>query len=274
MFMQKIRKSTQKNRTILIIVVAVLTIGLVGSFAVWNSDDYRNETGYGEMTTEEQIATYEQYVADATPAAGVEMDYASASSLANYYTQLRSLYYTASTEYAATDTAKSTEYYDKSIDAATKAAEYFQFQLDNAPENMNDYAKALLMGNRASALSFTGEMDEARALYEEAVTLSPDNFEVAQNYVTFIYSQDGIDAAKEYAEQYKEMVGEESDNYAAMDEVIKYYESVEEFYKNLEQVKEEEAAAEGENADENADENTGDTEAADEEEEETEEEAE
>lgn len=248
MFMQKIRRTTQKNRTILIIVVAVLTIGLVGSFAVWNSDDYRNETGYGEMSTEEQIATYEQYVAEATPADESAMDYATASSLANYYTQLRALYYTACTEASAEDADKAAAYYQQSVDAATKAAEYYQFQLDNAPENMNDYAKALLMSNRASALSFTGEMDEARSLYEEAIELSPENFDVAESYVTFIYSQDGMDAAKAYAEEYKELVGEDNEYYSAMDQVIAYYQSLEDFYKSLEEVQEEEAAAEGEEA--------------------------
>ena len=39
MFMQKIRHATYKHRTVLIVVVVLLAIGLVGSFAVWGAAD-------------------------------------------------------------------------------------------------------------------------------------------------------------------------------------------------------------------------------------------
>ena len=37
MLMQNIRRSTRKHRKVLIFVVILLAVGLVGSFAVWNS---------------------------------------------------------------------------------------------------------------------------------------------------------------------------------------------------------------------------------------------
>ena len=242
MLMQKIRRSTQNNRKILLIIVAILAVGLVGSFAVWNSGDYNKNAGV-TATTEDQISMYEKYIADTTPADGA-MDYDTASKLANYYSQLVTLYNTAYNEkLAASDASGAAEYQQKAANAAGKAAEYYQFQLDNRPENMNDYAIALLMGSRAQMLSLTGDMDTARDLYQQAMGMSPENIDVAEKYVGFIYSQDGLEAAQAYAAEYQAAAGEGSDNYNSMAQIIAYYEYIDQIYNTTGDVLDEEAAA-------------------------------
>ena len=255
MFMQKIRKSTQKNRTILIIVVAVLTVGLVGSFAVWNSDDYSQETGQVSIT--DRIAAYENNIAENAPAEGEDVDFSKAASMGNLYDELRTLYYQAAMEVYSTDSDQADAYYAKSVDAAAKAAEFYQIKWDKADENLNAYGRAQILGKRAVALSYTGDNETARELYLQALELSPENAEVATNYVAFIYGTDGIDAAQAYADSYMAMFEEGSEQYVQMQQAIAYYQSMEEFYAQLSELQNEE------NSDGTADDGTADDGTAD-----------
>lgn len=237
MFMQKIRQSTKKHRTVLLIVVILLAIGLVGTFAVWNSDNLDKNVGNqntDQMTTAEQIALYESTIAQNEPAAGEELTYDTAGTLANLYMNLRALYYTAYSEAANDDVAAGKAYYDKSVNAAEKAVEYYQFQLDNAPDTLTDYVKAGIIGNQAAALSFTDDKDGAQALYDEALTLAPNNFEAATNYLSYVYANEGIDAAQAYADSYMELVGDQSTFYTNMKSQIDYLVWLEELYASLE----------------------------------------
>ncbi len=136
MFMQKIRHATTKHRTVLIVVVALLAVGLVGSFAVWGAADSPSTTNTDNMSTMEQIELYESYIAQTLPAEGEQITYDTAGSLAGLYMTLYSLYANAYNETVVEDADLGQEYYDKSIDAAAKAAEYYQLQLDNAAEDV------------------------------------------------------------------------------------------------------------------------------------------
>jgi len=243
--MQKIRKSTMKHRKLLIAVVVILAVGLIGSFAVWNSDGIGSG---GEVTTAEYIEYYETNIAELTPAEGVELDYDTAQTLGNLYYDLRSLYYNHYSETYPQDSAaedydakvsEAIGYYQKSIESAVKAAEYYEKQLALAPETLNAYATADIMAKRASSLAFAQANDTARALFTEALELSPENINAAVGYVEFLYANDGMEAARTYADSYKELVGEENANYATMEQYIEYYEQLEQFYNELEKVQEE-----------------------------------
>lgn len=238
MFMQKIRHATTKHRTVLIVVVALLAVGLVGSFAVWGAADSPSTTNTDNMSTMEQIELYESYIAQTLPAEGEQITYDTAGSLAGLYMTLYSLYANAYNETVVEDADLGQEYYDKSIDAAAKAAEYYQLQLDNAAEDVVDYVKAGIMGNRAIALACTGDGDAAQAVFDEALALAPNNYDLATNYLSFVYQNEGLEAAQAYAASYMEIVGEESAFYEQMqsqiDYIERYEQAMEEFYKELE----------------------------------------
>lgn len=253
MFMQKIRHATTKHRTVLIVVVALLAVGLVGSFAVWGAADSPSSTNTNNMSTMEQIELYESYIAQTLPAEGEQITYDTAGSLAGLYMTLYSLYANAYNETVAEDADLGQEYYDKSIDAAAKAAEYYQLQLDNAAEDIADYVKAGIMGDRAMALACTGDGDAAQAIFDEALALAPNNYDLATNYLSFVYQNEGLEAAQAYAASYMEVVGEESAFYQQMQSQIDYIERVdqamEEFYKELENLQNQNQSQDGSDAD-------------------------
>ena len=64
--------------------------------------------------------------------------------------------------------------------------------------------------------------NEAQTLYDQALALSPDNYDVASRYVYFLYATKGMDAAQAYADSYMTLVGADSTYYAQMQQAIGY----------------------------------------------------
>jgi tetratricopeptide (TPR) repeat protein len=238
-FMQKIRRATKKHSKLLIVIVVLLAIGLVGSFAVWGSDRGAYSGG-DNISIAEQISQTEAYIAEYEPGQDQQIDFSTASSMASMYMQLLQFYYSGANEIAATDPAAANAYMDKLTVAATKAADYYQKQLELAPDTLNDFGRAQILAGKASALFYIDGMDEAKSLYEEALNLAPESLEIAVGYLSLIYNIDGLDAAQDYADQYMALVGEESESYQQMENqmlMIKYWDEI---YKQ--------STAEGDNA--------------------------
>ena len=251
MFMQKIRHATYKHRTVLIVVVVLLAVGLVGSFAVWGAADSPSANNTNDMTTLEQIELYESYIAQTLPAEGEELTYDTAGTVAALYMNLYSLYATARNEALNDDSDLADEYYDQSIASAVSAAEYYQLQLDNATENTTDYEKAGVMGNKAMALACSGDGEAAQSVFDEALALAPNNYDLAVNYLSFVYNNEGLEAAQTYAASYMELVGEESSFYSQMQAQIDYIEQyddmVQQIYQELENLQNENQSEDGSN---------------------------
>ena len=252
MFMQKIRHATYKHRTVLIVVVVLLAIGLVGSFAVWGAADSPS-ANTDDLTTMEQIELYESYIAQTLPAEGEEITYDTAGTVAALYMNLYSLYATAYNETVNDDADLADEYYNQSIASAVSAAEYYQLQLDNATENTTDYEKAGVMGNKAMALACSEDNEAAQTGFDEALALAPNNYDLAVNYLSFVYNTEGLEAAQAYAASYMELVGEESSFYSQMQSQIDYIEQYEEMlqqiYQELENLQNENQSTDGANTD-------------------------
>ena len=189
--MQNIRRSTKKHRKLLIVIVIVLTVGLVGSFAVWNSDDLGQGNG-AEKSTVEQIEYLQSIIVENEPAEGDEIDYDTASTMASLKMQIWSLYYQAAGESRTVDEAASNAYLDSAIIAAAEAAIYFKMQQEQAPDTINDQAKAQIIGRQATALSYAGENEQARVLFDQALDLDPTSYEVAMSYLNFAYISEGF----------------------------------------------------------------------------------
>jgi len=224
--MTNIRKGTQKHRKLLIIVVIILGAGMVSTFATWNSN-YGASSSSDDPTTTDYIEMYEGAIKDNTPAEGQQIDYSTASTLAQDYKYLSSYYNKASDENKSTDEDLANQYLTKSTESITKAAEYYQLAIDNAPENLNNLGLAQLYANKAAALFSVGTAsEEVRADYQKAYALAPDNWDIAYSYSQFILVNDGLEKATAFLTEYKSSLPEGSTTGTTVDQVIEYYKSL------------------------------------------------
>ncbi|GEM_PF-2543768 len=227
MFMQNLRKATQKHRKLLIIVVVLLGASMVGTFASWNSNYDESSSSSDSPSTAEYIKMYENLVKEKTPAEGKPVDYGTATTLAQYYKQLNTYYYTAYTENQSSDEKLAKEYLTKSTNAITKAAEYYQVAIDNALPGLNNLGKAQLYANKAAALFGAGtDSQTVRANYQKAYELAPDNWDIAYSYSWFILSTDGLEKATAFLTAYKNSLPADSSTSSTVDQAIQYYKSL------------------------------------------------
>jgi len=227
-FMQRIRKATYKHRKILIVVVAVLCVGMVNFFAYNKNSPGRNDSA--EASAVDQVKSYETYIAENEPADMASADYSTATSMASMYMQLSEYCTKAYTEVLSTDQAAAVDYQTRGQAAAAKAAAYYQLAIDGAPDTMNDLALAQLYASRANALFYAGELEEARALFEQASAEAPDAFSVTGAYANFIFNVNGLEAVESYLNAY--MAGQDSggNNYASAQELLKRYQFFHDVY--------------------------------------------
>ena len=233
MFMQKIRRSTKKNRTILIVVVALLTLGIVGSFAVWNSNDYKAESqsGQSEMSAADLLKQYQDYLLTNAPADKNNIDYSTASNMATQYMTLVSYASDAASEANSSgDSVAMTGYMKTMQDAAKEAAEYYQKSLDLAPDTLNDAGKAALMANMAHAQYYSNDVENARSNFAAAYELSP-TIAVVQGYSEFLFGVDGLEAAETFLNSYMETIeDQESTDYTTAKSLLDYYSALDKLY--------------------------------------------
>ncbi len=236
MFMQRIRHSTKKNRTILLIVVAALALGIVGAFAHWDSSaDYSTSgTGAGESAelTAAQLADQYQTALDASAPASMDgLDYATASTNANKYMTLARYAVDAMNEASSGNNIEgTTKYTMMRIDAANKAAEYFQKAIDEAPDTLNKAGIASLMADKGYAKYYAGENDEARAAFEEAYETNP-GIAVLEKYSEFLFSVDGYSAAEELLNGFMDAQTDKSGtDYTSAKSLLDQWKAMEDYY--------------------------------------------
>ena len=212
MFMQDIRRATKKHRTVLLVVVIILMLGLVGSFATWNSAGQggRNNFSGGDLTLEQQIAIYEEHISNLQKEFGNDTDYSGSLELARAYMDLSSLYadkYNADSkdipvldpplfdeegneiplspeeeaERAVAETERDAAmlaldaWREAAMNAAMQAERYYQLALDHAPEGFNNAGIADIKANQARACDIQEDYERALAYMEEAYELAPEN---------------------------------------------------------------------------------------------------
>lgn len=224
MLMQNIRRATKNHRKALIIVVALLAVGLVSSFAVWNSDNYSRDS-YADLSAAEKVEYYENYLAENAPASVEETDYGTATSIGGTYMTLYDLcgdaYYELYADEATQDQAAA--YASRAQEAAGLAAEYYQHAVDIAPEELNNAARAQLITNLASALYYGGSVDQAGAYYAEADALSPNNANVVFPYANYLNSTQGYAAAETYLNAYMATLSEDDSNYGLAQQQLQWF---------------------------------------------------
>ena len=233
MFMQKIRRSTKKNRTILLIIVALLAIGIVGSFAVWNSGDY-SMPGATEVTYADMVAQYEQYLAENAPESMEGIDYNTAITMANDYMALAENAGMAAADASTTEDGAdaASAYMLTQMDASTEAVDYFKKAIELAPESLNEEGEAALYSDLAYAQYYAGIYDDARVNFDKAYAASP-NYNVVQSYAQFLFSMDGMESVQKLMDDYMgRFTDQSSEEYTNANALLEYYKALDEIYKS------------------------------------------
>ncbi len=218
MLMSKIRHSRKKYRGVLIVVISLLIISLISTFALLGSSAGTGGNAQGAEQAKLQAEALEKIIKEAEDV--TDKDYSANSNLASYYTSLASAYGELGDS--------------RSQEASLKAAEYFRAAMDTAPAEMNDLGKAQLYASMAVSYYAGGDNVMATAAFNEALALAPDNFEIARDYSYFLFGTQGIDEAINYLEGYKEAALEEGKETAGVDEMLNLYKSLQDAFKDAE----------------------------------------
>lgn len=234
MFMTKLRRATKKYRWVLIIIVIALAIGLIGSFATWNSGGgAHGNNNSAEASTLDQIEQIEAYLEQQLPADGEALDYSKANSLADLHMTLANLYNTAYQENSATDANAALTYYATAVDYATKAADYYQTALAEAPESLNDLGKARLYASQANALMTAGDSETAQPLYEQAIALGADDYDINISYSQFLYYTQGLEAMETFLRGYIAKLPAEDERISNAESYLSYVQMIDQLFQSV-----------------------------------------
>ena len=256
MLMQKIRRATKKHRKIIMAVVVLLIIGLVGSFAVWNSGSFNSGSDWEDMTYEQRVAAYEEYIPTVEPENITDADYAQATEMAGLYADLYSLGMYASYEIYSSVDAEETEidpelekravaYSERAMEAALLSAQYYQQSIDKAGEDLSESSLAQLYARKGSMLVAGNDMENAKLAYDKAIELDGSNVNVISGYADYLYNVDGYEAAIEYLNTHMEGMDEESTEYATLSQQLGLYELYASVYNSTEESDNQDANTEG-----------------------------
>lgn len=193
MLMENIRRGRKKYRKLLIVVIALLVISLLSTFALLGSSAGLNAGGEGQQT-ELQIQALKEAIAQAEAQTG-EKDYTANNTLASYYSNLASAYAEQGEDALVQE-------------AAAKAAQYFRATAETAPEEMNELGRAQIYTNMGNHYYVAGDDVMARAAFEEAIGLAPAEWSIARAYSFFLFNTQGIEGAVAYLEEFKALAGD------------------------------------------------------------------
>ncbi len=194
MFMSDIRRATQKHRKALLVVIIILAVGVVGSFAVWGSSNVSNKGT--KNTVDDQIAATQTAI---TNSITDTMDYTANKNVADLYMNLIGLYNQLTT--AGEDATNA-----KVAAAAASAVQYYQAAIDTAPTELNNQGKADLYFSKAQASYYASDWAGTEACVLKVIDLNQKEDMAYSDYATLanyysilpeIYSQmDGDVSAK------------------------------------------------------------------------------
>lgn len=238
MFMQKIRRMTKKHRKVLTVVVILLMIGLVGSFAVWNSDSYGVAGTSGEpLTYAQQVEQYETYIADNEPDSIEDADFSQANSMGSLYLELYTLCANAFNETyssGAEDAAEQAALYNaRAGEAVALSAQYYQRAIDLKPDSLNAVGEANLYAILSSTQLYSGNKEAAKSAIDTALSLAPESYQVVQANAEYIYNDQGFAAVETYLNDYLADKDQNSEEYTNIANVLAYYQYQNAYYEAL-----------------------------------------
>lgn len=235
MFMQKIRRSTKKHRKLLIVIVVLLMIGVVGSFAVWDSSQGNLGNSTDTLTYAQQADAYKQYIASLEGENVADSSFEDALSLAQlcYYLYYYSNY---AVNYELEDEGEVEAYRADAAAALEKSVLYYQQAIATIPQGSSDDMLAGLYANLASVQLVSDDKESALANFDTALALAPNDGTVASLYANYLYTyaeDGGYEVAKAYLEGILANLEEGTEDYIQITEEIAQYDAIEEYYQQL-----------------------------------------
>lgn len=174
MSIQGMREFVKTHRVLIGVLLGLIVVSLLVTFAIGGLSSVRNVGGQQAQTDysgfEESIATQKAEL-EANPT-----DYAANYNLANTYY-----------EYAV-QLAQSTEQadQDKSFEMLAEAGPLYITALENAPDDLNDLARAQMYTKAAKCFASTDQEDVAEGYYQEAVKLAPTDLDTCVAYAQYL----------------------------------------------------------------------------------------
>jgi len=211
MVLKQIRYHKNKMRIPLMIMVAILAVGLVGSFAIWSSPDLLNPANPSEAATpEEQIQNLQAGIVSLQETLKSKpKDFATLSGLADAQYQQGQLY----DQLQKSDEAKAV--IDQSL-------QNYLLALENPPAELNAKGQADLMVKAANAAWYAGQEATADTLYQQSMGLVPDDFTVAYQYALYLaLNKQQFSEATAVLETYKAKLPAGDERIASVDSLIK-----------------------------------------------------
>lgn len=211
MTMEDMRRGIKRHRKVVLVVIIVLIVGLVASFAFMGSGgkDFSSlKTGSDSEQAQSQIDALESYLSTYKPADGTDKyGFSDYSTLASTYASLTEAYMTQ---------GDSTKW----VESANKALKDYQLAYENAPAELNDLGKAQLIAGEALMYFYTGDNASALSTYKKALALAPDDLDTNYKYAYIIYVTKGLDAAVQVMTDYKNSLPEGNENRDYADQII------------------------------------------------------
>ncbi|MCR6544469.1 tetratricopeptide repeat protein [Dehalobacterium formicoaceticum] len=218
MVMQAIRRSKNKMRVPLIIMVAILAFGLVGSFAIWSSPNLNlnNAQGKGEVDPQAMVNSLQTSIDQLEKdLAKNPQDFTTLKNLGEVRSQQGGFYLQLNDK-------------DKSKEVFAKGLDNYLLALEHKPQELNNQGQADLMVAAAYCASNAEQENTAGPLYQKAVQLAPQDFNARSNYVIYqaFYLRD-IEGAKKEITAYKGLLPEGDGRIAQADQLSGLIESLE-----------------------------------------------
>jgi tetratricopeptide (TPR) repeat protein len=209
--MESMRRGLKKHRTVVIIIIAILIVGLVSSFAFMGAGGNKfNSATQGDNVeqVQAQIDSLEKYIAEFEPE-GEELTFSENKLLADNYLSLMGLYLQIN------ETSKLNEHMEEGV-------KYYKAALDTAPKDLNDLGKAQIYSSIGLMQFYNSQTSEAKANFKKALRLAETDLDINNQYAFVLYYVDGIEAVVNHLNGLKKLLSDENE-LAAVDSMISYY---------------------------------------------------
>ncbi|MGI5825395.1 MAG: hypothetical protein ACOX7J_07475 [Bacillota bacterium] len=183
MSIQGMREWVKTHKILIGIILGLLVLSLLLTYSIGSLTKYGDLSGGANQTDYsgfEKALTSERAELEANPT-----DYSANYNLAN------TLY-----EYARQlALSEETENQDKSFEMLKEAAPLYIAALDNAPEELNDLARAQMYTKAAQCYASTNQESVAADYYQEALKLAPADLDTVSAYAQYLAFSGDYDAS-------------------------------------------------------------------------------
>lgn len=212
MFMESLRQSKKKHRNLMLVVVLVLAVSLVGSFAIWQSPSGQGGSGSeSDNTAQYQAALQSVQTAIDTKLAevgeGNTPDFATASAIGELY----------ATAYQYNSMLEDAQ---NAVIAANQAAVYYELALQQAPAELNEQGLANYKALTGTYYLVSNQFDKAGSYLKEALDVMPEDYQLNYSYAMYLMRMNKTDEAIAHLTSYRATLEDGGETAQQVDSLI------------------------------------------------------